>query len=249
MERRASAKFAQHHRWDRFAFPVLVALIWFGIVMGFTPQIAAQVRRGSLDYPLVAVHVHAAAFVGWLVFLVVQVTLVRRRSLALHRRLGVAGGFLAAAMVVLGLVASYAADRHDFGTPADDTPFASIQILDLMGFGGLVAAGLWLRADPAAHKRLMLLATLCLVDAGFTRWWGKGLEGVFGKTFLGEWVAIFLGNVLLIVGLGLYDLATRRRLHRAYAWGAAWALGLQLLATYLYVSPWWTPIAVRLIGH
>jgi hypothetical protein len=249
MDRRAPAKFAQYHRWDRFAFPALVALIWFGIVMGFTPQIAAQVRRGSLDYPVVAVHLHAAAFVGWLVFLAVQVTLVRRRSLALHRRLGVAGGFLAAAMVVLGLVAAYVADRRDFGTPAEDAPFASIQIFDMLGFGGLVAAGLWLRAEPAAHKRMMMLATLCLVDAGFSRWWGRGLEGLLGKAFLGEWAAIFLGNVLLIVGLGLYDLATRRRLHPAYVAGAAWALGLQLLAIYLYVAPWWKPIAIRLIGH
>ena len=62
-------------------------------------------------------------------------------------------------------------------------------------------------------------------------------------------MAIFLGNVLLIVAIGLYDLATRRRLHPAYMLGAPWALGLQILASYLYVAPWWKPIAIRLIGH
>ena len=42
---------------------------------------------------------------------------------------------------------------------------------------------------------------------------------------------------------------TRRRLHPAYILGAPWALGLQILASCLYVSPWWKPIATRLIGY
>jgi hypothetical protein len=193
MDRRGPATIRTASRWDAIAFPVLVALIWLGIVMGFTPQIAAEVRRGSLDYPIVAVHVHAAAFVGWLVFLTTQVTLVRRRSLAMHRRLGVLGGYLAAAMVVLGVVASYAADRHDFGTPAQDAPFASIQIFDMVGFGGTGRRRDCGGAPGRPHTSGDdALATLCLVDAGFTRWWGKSLEGLLGKTFLGEWAAIFL---------------------------------------------------------
>ena len=244
----SSGRFAAHHPWDRFAVPAMVALIWLGILMGFVPQIVAEAQRNDRVYPL-AVQMHATAFVGWLLFLTAQVTLIRRGNLALHRRLGVFGAILAAAMVVLGLWVSYVVDRADFGTPREDPAFASVQILDMLGFGVLVVSGLLNRRDPAGHKRLMLLATLCLVDAGFTRWWGRSLEGLIGKSLLGEWLAIFLGNVLLIVAIGLYDLATRRRLHPAYMLGAPWALGLQILASYLYVAPWWKPIAILLIGH
>ena len=71
----AEAGFAPHRASDRFAMPLFVALIWLGIVMGFGREIAEKLQKGEFAYPLV-VHIHAAAFVGWLVFLTTQVTLV-----------------------------------------------------------------------------------------------------------------------------------------------------------------------------
>lgn len=248
METGGRAGFAPQHPWDRFAIPAMVALIWLGILMGFVPEVIAKAEKHELSYP-VAVHIHAAAFVGWLVFLTAQVALVRRRNLALHRRLGVFGAGLAAVMVVLGLWVSYVVDNADFGTPKWDPAFLSVQLLDMIGFGVLVAAGVLFRRDAAAHKRLMLLATLCIVDAGYSRWWGAALEGAYGKAFFGTWLTYYLGNVLLIAAIGFYDLATRRRLHPAYVVGGAWALGLQLFAAYLYVTPWWTAAATRLLGR
>ena len=220
MDAGGGARFAPHHPWDRFAVPTMVALIWLGILMGFVPQVVAKAEKHELTYPL-AVHIHAAAFVGWLVFLTMQVALVRRRNLALHRRLGVFGALLAAVMVVLGLWVSYVVDNADFGTPRWDPAFFSVQLLDMIGFGVLVAAGVLFRRDAAAHKRLMLLATLCIVDAGYSRWWGASLEALYGKGFFGTWLTYFLGNVLLIAAIALYDLATRRKLHPAYVIGAA----------------------------
>lgn len=59
----------------------------------------------------------------------------------------------------------------------------------------------------------------------------------------------FFGNVLLILALGVYDLVTRRWLHRAYVYGATLAIGGELLLVWLLMSPWWDPISFRLIGH
>jgi uncharacterized membrane protein YozB (DUF420 family) len=241
-------RFAPQDARDRYALPAFVALVWVGILMGFAPEIAGQIRDSRFTYP-VAVHIHAAVFVGWLALLTSQVALVRTGRVARHRRLGAVGPWLAGAVVLMGLVVSYVVDRMEHGTPKGDTPFLSIQLIDMVNFGSLAAAALLLRRDAAAHKRLILLATFSLVDAGFSRWWGKGLEAALGKGFLGEWMAVFLGNILLIVGLGLYDLATRRRLHPAYVVGAAWALSWQALAIYLYVAPWWPAVAARLIGR
>ena len=48
------------------------------------------------------VHVHAALFSAWVLLFIAQTTLVAQRKLAVHRRLGIAGGVLAALMVVFG---------------------------------------------------------------------------------------------------------------------------------------------------
>ena len=90
----APRRFAPYHRWDRNFFLLYVALIWFGIAMGFVPEIAKHMRTPAARYPLI-VHIHAAAFVGWLILLTVQVLLVRGQRLDLHRKLGVLGAGLA----------------------------------------------------------------------------------------------------------------------------------------------------------
>jgi len=53
-----------------------VALFWFGILMGFAPDIVQHVQKHKPPYPLV-VHFHAAAFVSWLVLLTAPVLLIR----------------------------------------------------------------------------------------------------------------------------------------------------------------------------
>ncbi|MGH8201421.1 MAG: hypothetical protein ACREVO_13845 [Steroidobacteraceae bacterium] len=54
---------------------------------------------------------------------------------------------------------------------------------------------------------------------------------------------------LLAAMLGAYDLIGRRRLYPAYLFGAAWGLGLELVAVWLYLSPWWKPVATTFIGR
>ena len=78
---------------------------------------------------------------------------------------------------------------------------------------------------------------------------GGALLAYFGMGFLGGWMADFLGVSLLVLGVGVYDLATRRRLHPAYVFGAFWILGWQVIAKCLYVSPWWKGASLRLLGH
>jgi hypothetical protein len=51
------------------------------------------------------------------------------------------------------------------------------------------------------------------------------------------------------LGLGAYDLITRRRLHPVYLLGAVWTVGLQLTARTLLHSAGWKAIALHLIGH
>src|SRR4051812_37409373 len=111
-----TVRFAPRHAWDGWMMALLAALVWFGILMGFVPEIVSKIDKHAFTFPLI-VHIHAAAFVGWLVLLTAQITLVRTDNRALHRKLGYVGAGLAAAMVILGLAASYVVDHAQFGTP------------------------------------------------------------------------------------------------------------------------------------
>jgi hypothetical protein len=238
--------FAIRHPWDRNFFALYVVLIWAPILAGFVPEIVRHYAEGAPPQPWM-VRLHGAAFVGWLLLLTTQVLLIRNRKFRLHRRIGVAGAALAVLMVLLGLAASFVTQNRDLGTPKADPGFLSVQLIDMIEFGGLVASAIIARNQPAAHKRLILLATLSLVDAGFARFMSAPLLALLGDGAWQFWVALFSGNAVLIFGIGVYDLLTRRRLHPAYVFGALWIFTGQFAASWLYYNPAWKSIATTII--
>lgn len=239
--------FAGTHKWDRDFFLLTVAAVWTGILMGFVPEIVHNAQQHKAPYPIV-VHFHAVAFTAWLCLLTSQILLIRIRRVDLHRRLGVAGICLYPAIVVLGFAVAVIIDRSQFGTPDFNPAFISSQIGAIISFAIVAGAGIGLRKSPPAHKRLMLLATIFIAPAGFARWWGAGLATIFGHGFLGAFLALHLSDLLLVLLMGCYDLITRHRLHPAYVFGASVGLGMDVVAVWLYVSPWWRPVATSLLG-
>ena len=144
----AAARFAPFHRWDRNFLLAVVVLIWFGILNGFVPEILQHIAKNKPPYPVI-IHIHAVAFVGWLVLLTVQVLLIRRSRHDLHRRLGSAAMGLAAAMVVVGPATAIYMQRYHWGTPESDPAFLAIQLTDILAFAGLASAAFALRARSA----------------------------------------------------------------------------------------------------
>lgn len=239
--------FAPWHRCDRFAFPAFVAMIWFGVLMGFVPQIIDQLAKGK-PYLLI-VHAHAFLFVGWLVLLTMQVALIRTGRVHWHKRLGILLVVWAGAMAFVGPATAIASQRAHVGTSEFDPAFLAIQLTDIVGFTVLTAAGLAMRRRPAAHKRLMILGTAYISDAGFARWmfpWVIPAMGGEGPVSL--FIAAYGGADAVFVAVGIYDLVTRKRLHPAYVLASGFALLLQLVAFSLYGMPAWKGVAMRLIG-
>lgn len=243
----APAPFAPRHPADRNAILVLIALAWLGILMGFGTDFARHLQSHERPYPPI-VHAHAAVFMGWLVLLTAQALLVRGARLDLHRRLGWVMAGLAVVMTILGPATAYTVQRLDFGTPDSNPSFISIQLTDILAFGGLVAAGILKRNDAAAHKRLVLLGTLYITDAGFARWLGGTIGPVFGHGPVGSFAADYACSLGLILAVGGYDLVTRHRLHPVYVPAVAWVLFNAVLAQALFFSPAWKPVAQALIG-
>jgi hypothetical protein len=235
-------------RSDRNAFLWLTALVWVAVVSGFGTDSFDHVQRHGLDYPLI-VHFHAVAFVGYLALFTTQVALIRNGRPDLHRRLGLAGAALAGVMLVLGPATALTVDAARFAASGHTPEFLAVQLSDILAFAGLTGAGLVLRGAPAAHKRLMLLGLIYISDAGFARFVNPLLAAPLGQGVWGEMAGLYLGSDLLVLGLGAWDLATRRRLNPAYIAGATWMIALQLTARALLHSPAWKVLALHLIGH
>lgn len=167
---------------------------------------------GSPFTPIV--HLHGALFTSWILLFIVQTALVASRRVSVHRRLGVAGAVLAAAMVVAGTATAISSAAGTSAPPdgIDPLAFLAVPLFDMVVFSILVGAALAQRRDREAHKRLMLLAYISIVTAAIARLPGVlplGPPAFFGLSFL------------FVIAAAVYDLVSRRRVHRAYLWGGA----------------------------
>lgn len=180
------------------------------------------------------VYVHGVLMTSWLVLLVTQTSLIVAHRADWHRRLGVLGAVLAVAVAAvavqtaLGLPAHFKVDSAPNGVAM--TASGMIQIAwgnfaTITLFCVFVATAIGMRRRPEVHKRLLLLASMAMVNpaigryvAALTRWGASTSVPTLVQ-------ALQILVALLAIGLPLtlvvHDLRTRRRLHPATAWGVA----------------------------
>lgn len=161
---------------DHLFFSGLAILFLVSVFIGFA---RSYYLAGLFKAPLpnTLLHVHGAVFSLWVLLLITQTSLVAAKRVDVHRRLGLLGFGLACVMVVLGvLVASDQIARHA-AQPAgphagivEARAFYAIPLGEILMFGTLVYFGFRNRFRPAAHKRLMVIATLAILEAAFARW-------------------------------------------------------------------------------
>ena len=202
--------------YDRVFYSSMALLMALTVFVGFAPSYylkpilhtPVRPRQGPLS-PLA--HVHAILFTGWVLLVVAQTTLIRRRQVSVHRRVGIAGAVLAAAMVVVGsLTLLKAAARGAFPDSLSLPLFVMGPLSNVLFFGVFVSLAVRMRTNKEAHKRLMLLAYVCIIGAAIGR-----MPGVLA---IGPAAPIALTFVFLLLGI-VYDLLTRRSVHPVYRWG------------------------------
>lgn len=196
-------------------FYVGMGIIALAIVFwGFS---ATFFLRPASDSPLPMLRVvHGAVFTSWFVLFIIQTSLVAADRRDLHRRLGVVTVAVAVLMVVLGTITAVdALRRHSIPVPGiDPRSFFAVPIFDMVVFATLVASAVHFRRQLETHKRLMLLACIGILTAAIARIPLPTLKA-------GGLLAFFAVDDLLVLMGPLYDYVTRRRVHRAYIWGAA----------------------------
>ena len=205
--------------YDRVFYGGMAIALGLTVFAGFAPSYYMRFmgdgpRATVSGGPFTAlVHLHGALFTSWVVLFAVQTALVAGHRVALHRRLGVAGAVLAAAMVLAGLsLAVVTARRGGAPTGPDPLAFLAIPVFDMVLFASFVAIALVKRGDKEMHKRLMALAYITLIVAAVAR--------VPGVRPLGPLAFFGIGYSFVVVA-AMYDFASRGRVHKAYLWGGA----------------------------
>ena len=211
------------------------------VIVGFTPTYYLRSRFTSAPLPLF-LHAHGLVFSSWTAFFLLQVGLVAAGKTRWHRGAGWIGAALATAMVPLGVVAGILSMRAQVqaGNVDPALTFLATPILSMLVFAVLAGAGIALRRKPEWHKRLMLLATISLLDAAVARWPVELLR-------TSSW-ALYVVSDLFIAAVIAYDLATRRTVHPVSLWGGAVIVVGQALRTPLGQTDTWLAIARTLLG-
>jgi hypothetical protein len=218
----------------RCFFVGMAALILLTVFAGFAPSFYLR-SAFHPDHELsVVLHLHGVAFSAWVILFLVQTILIAKGSPRLHRRLGWIT--LGVALAMLLLVGAATVEQMRRGIPLED----AAQDIAFNLFGSimfavpLTSAILW-RKRPDWHKRLMLCATLALLGAPILRLILLTTHLEFPTAV--NW-SIVLWDVFFLPGLA-FDLLTRRRIHRAYAYGIGVIVVTQLVMLHVVTwSPW-----------
>ena len=215
-------------RYFYFAMSLTLAAI---VVAGFKRTVNDNLFHPAIPRPFI-LWIHASAFTGWVIFFILQSTLVRVHKVSWHRSMGWFGAGLATVMVPLGIATAIVMARfdtvqlHQSGADA----FLSIPFYDMIAFGACMVLAIYWRTKPEFHRRLIFIATCGLMDAALGRF-----DYLFNNN-------LFFPCLDLLIVLGVArDLLVDRRVHRVYLYAAPFLIFGQSLSVYMWRSnpTWW----------
>jgi hypothetical protein len=220
-------------------------------VLGFAPTYWIPMFRGMLDVPPIA-HLHALLFYGWTLLFLQQTRLVAAGRMTRHREWGVLGVALATSMVFVGVgTAVHSLKRLDaegFGAAA--TAFTVVPVTAAALFAVLFAIAMLNVKKPEIHKRLLLVATVSLLQAAVGRWFTllPAPAGAVGPPPAAVTLLPGLIADLLIVAAMVHDRRTRGRVHRTYWIAGAAVLMVQVLRVPISTTASWATVANGLVA-
>lgn len=207
---------------------VLMALIF----AGFGSH--AMVNTEVLPPVSPVVIFHATFMLSWFSLFIIQAGLIRKRQAAFHQRLGMASIFIAAGVVVSGILIMISGYER-----TGDFLVMSVNCVSLACFAVLYVLAIARRKQADSHKRLILMSSLALMSPAFGRLChAAGIHDIF---------AMFMWTSSLIP-LILYDMQRWQRMHVATAIGSMLILiGIAVIFMLGYMDIW-SGNGIALIG-
>ncbi len=224
---------APGRRYDHLFFSGMALLTLATVFIGFARSYyLAGVFQAPLPNRLV--HIHGAIFTCWIVLLITQTLLVSAHRVDIHRRLGLVGFGLACIMPVVAILAAIDSMVRHASRP-NALAFFAVPTFDILAFVPLIFFAWKYRSNAATHKRLILLATIAILDAAVVRWpMHTGWWGLHPAVWVTE---------AFLLPLFAYDLFSIRRVHRATLWGSVLLLFLQHIRGPIGQSDVWQTFA------
>ena len=203
-------------RHDHLFFSLMALLLLATVFIGFAPT---YYLAGTLHaaLPSRTIHVHAVVFTVWMLLFAAQVSLVSVHRVDLHRRLGMIGFLLACAMVITGLLAAADALVRNVASGLGDTLFM-VNVSMAVMFAVLMAFAYRMRSNPAAHKRLILIADIALMFAPLIR---LPIASLYHNIPFAT-----RSSYLFLLPIMLYDLWSTRRIQRVTLWSSAFVVSV-----------------------
>lgn len=206
---------------------VLASLIVFGFL-----QWALRGFVNPVQTPIY-IHAHGVAMLGWLGAIVTQNSLAGSGNLALHRQLGWASLALVLAIVGLGTFAGrMALAAHRVPPFFTDAYFLALTHVEVAVFALTVATAIAMRRQTQWHRRLMIIATVILMEPALGRMLPMPLLGQIGGGWLEASFQIgFLGI------MARHDNKALGRVHPATLIGMALVIAVHALIQSLAGMP------------
>lgn len=228
----------------RSGFFVYMSIGFLAIALiAFSTTFVLPLARGTFVAPPV-IYVHGALLFAWLIFFIAQASLIRVRNVSVHRRLGWLGASLGIAVVISGVAVSFHRTLRELAAGAGDVVLREFvnNLIGLLIFGALVAAAIVLRRDRESHKRLILLATISIVGAAWSRF------DQFFAAFENYWVFLIIADSPLFVAVAR-DLVAYKRVHPVYIWVGSLSVVYDVINPLAFQSAAWLRIARWLLGE
>ena len=227
----------------RYFFVAMAALVIVTVFAGFAPSF--YLRSSFLpDHELsVLLHIHGLVFSTWVILFLAQTLLIANGARVLHQRLGWFTVGIAAVMLLL--VGAATAEQMRRGLPIEEAATdISLNLFGAVIFVVPLVGGIYYRKRSDWHKRLMLCSTIGLLGAPLLR----VILMTSGAAFP---TAIVLDSVVLdlfFLPCLAYDLLTRGRIHRAYAYMLALFVVSQIIMSSVLSWPPWLHFS-RTVQH
>ena len=200
--------------------------------LGFAPTYWRSLASGTIKVNPI-IHVHAAVAFSWVLFYAWQTWLASSGRVGRHQAVGLIGISFATAMTIFAILAAVAAMKlaASMGLRDQGIAFATAPLSGIVFFAVVFALAIRAARQPETHKRLMLLATISLLNVAVARWFTTFLAppGPPGPPPVPATIAPAFVAYLLVAVAAVHDWRTRGRPHRVYVLGGGALLGLKVL--------------------
>jgi hypothetical protein len=224
------------------SFFLIMSLVGLAAVLvGFGKTFIMPVAAGTFQAPF-SIHLHGAFAFAWVILFVVQPFLIHLINYRLHRTLGLLGAFIALGVAITMLPAGVFQVENEGSTQTAISTIVGVCTSAVI-FLSLAIAGIIYRKKAAAHKRLMLLATIEVI---WVAWWR--LRHYFPPFPQSEYLFGFVLPESLILIAWLWDKRVNGQVHPVLAYIGAFMIAEDVFEILTFDNPTWRAVGKVIYG-